>query len=320
MIGADALVDNHDAANAAGFRLRKARLGTKGHLTSHTVYSLEVELADQQSGRTGVVDAWVALHPGFGVDMTLGVQRVPLSHGATVSSARMQLPERALGPTLMADHREMGLAAGGDHDLVDLGGMGAFGLGWSLGAYNGAFGAFSRGDDNPGLLYAGRLELGLGDIGPGDADMAGGGLRVRLGVGAQLNDSSVGDTRAMAGDLRIKVMGASLVAAHLRDVTEPGTQPEAEVLRAADVARQSSWVQVGYMVWPGHMEAAFRFEMLDDSDAADDAGDVRLYTGGLNYYVRGDRLKVQAAFVRRQEMKGPAVDNDALVISTQARF
>ena len=322
-IGEDALVDNHDPANAAGFRLRRARIGAKGHITRRSVYSLEVELADQVTGRTGVIEAWMGWYTWQNIEIAMGVQKVPFSHGSDVSSAKMQLPDRALGVGLIADHREAGLSVSGDHDLVELqmgGGPTAFNVGYTLGVYNGSFGAFSRGDDNKGLLSAGRLTLGIGDIGQSEADLDGGPLRIRLGVGAMLNDSSVGDIKAMAGDLRLKIMGISLTVAHIQDVTKPSTRPDVQVLRAAEIRRRSHWAQLGYMVWPGRLEAAFRIEMLDDSDAADDAGDVRVYTGSLNYFLRGERMKVQAAFIRRQEMEGPAVDNDAAIISSQVSF
>ena len=51
--------------------------------------------------------------------------------------------------------------------------------------------------------------------------------------------------------------------------------------------------QAGYYVIPKKLEVAARYSTLDpDDNVSDDIG--REYTGGINYYFRGHRSKIQA--------------------------
>ncbi|MFN3532688.1 MAG: porin [Candidatus Brocadia sp.] len=53
------------------------------------------------------------------------------------------------------------------------------------------------------------------------------------------------------------------------------------------------FTQAGYFVIPKRLEVAARYSMLEpDKDVSDDIG--REYTGGINYYFRGHRSKIQA--------------------------
>lgn len=319
LLGDDAKVADLDPANAEGFRLRRARLDVDGQLVRTVPYGLQVELADQVTGRTGLLDAWLAWKPDDALGFTLGVHKVPFAAGNEVSSAKLQLPDRPLTIQTLADFRELGVSVGGE--VFD--GM----IGYDVGAFNGSFGQFTRGDDNPGLLFAGRLEAGFGDIGETEADLEGGGPRVRLGGGAFHNDSSTVVQRGWTADLRAKLAGVSLVVAYLQDHTEPIERPTAAIAVDAGVDRSATYAQLGLAVGPlaglallRGLEVAGRFELLDDNHALTDGGDALLATGAVSWYFADPRLKLQAAYTRKHERHGPAVDNDALVLSTLVRF
>jgi len=322
VLGDKAKVADRDPANAAGFRLRRARLELSGHIVKTVPYTLQVELADQVARSTGILDAAVSWLPLSEAVFTLGVHKVPFSVGQNVSSKYLQFHDRALAVQTMADFRELGLSIGGEA----LGGI----LGYQAGVYNGSNGQFTWGDDNPGLLYAGRLEAGYGDIGETEADLEGGGGRARVGGGGYYNDSATAVKWGYTADLRVKAFGVSVVVAYIQDSSEPAQQPDATTGQDAEVERRATYGQLGVALGrlPGltgirplaPVELAFRLEMLDDNHALTDGGDVWLYTGALNYYFDEQRLKLQAAYVRKQEQHGPVVENDALVLSAMVRF
>jgi len=320
-VGDDAKVSDWDPADSAGFRLRRARLSLDGKVSCHVPFGLQVELADQASGRTGLLDAWTAWEIVPEAVVTVGVHKVPYSAGQEVSSKYLQLPDRPLTVLTMADFRELGVSVGGE--VLD--GLLSYGAGF----YNGSGGLFTRGDDNPGLLTAARIEGGLGEIGETEADLTGGGLRFRLGAGAFYNDSATNLHHGLTGDLRLKVMGASLTVALLADRSEPIPRPETSTDENAVVDRYGYYVQAGYVIgtlpglrereWLKGLEVVVRYEDLDD-DAAITEGDVVLFSGGLSWVLPGRRVTVQAVYIRKHEKEGLAWDNDAVVLSSMVRF
>ena len=291
-----------------------------GHATERTVFGLQLELADQPSGRTGVLDAWIGWYVGPELQVRFGVQRVPYAGGDQLSSARLQMPDRPLAILSMADFRDMGVTLGGKA----LGGR----LRYKAGVFNGSDGHFTLGDDNPGLLYAARVEGVIGDLGKSEADLSGGDLRLAVGVGSYNNKASTHDRLGLALDLRLKMMGLSFTLGHLHDVSTPIPVPTRSTDAVAEVVRSATYGQLGYMLMPARLEIAFRIELIDDNAALSDVGDATLFEAGLSYYLKKGRMKVQLAYRHRSELDAapqagiivPELANDAVIVSSQVRF
>jgi phosphate-selective porin len=74
-------------------------------------------------------------------------------------------------------------------------------------------------------------------------------------------------------------------------------------------------VEASTFVWPELVELAVRWERVDINKETELFGDQQIITGGVNWYVRGHRLKVQAHYLHRDELGAIELDNDAVILS-----
>jgi phosphate-selective porin len=61
----------------------------------------------------------------------------------------------------------------------------------------------------------------------------------------------------------------------------------------AELELNGWYVQGGYFLKNRHIEPAFRFDLIDKNDDKDD-DQTKIFTGGINWYIEGHALKVQA--------------------------
>jgi len=156
-VGDDALLENLDPAQDAGFRVRRARIGFSGRILREVSFDLlwelfnDVDLANHgQPISNRLLDATIGWHRWSWLQVEAGAGKVPFARSVLTSSAELQfaerpyyaedsdlVPERRVGATLVG---ELGM------------------LRWAGGVYNGSEG-LSLGNRFAGLLYAARLEV-----------------------------------------------------------------------------------------------------------------------------------------------------------------
>lgn len=297
-----ALVVNDDPANAAGFRLRRARIGLQGTLRSDLALKITLNPVGGADDLVHTASLEWAVHEAATIG--LGTGKVPYARSAMESSSRLRFPDRPIGTGDLSIGHRMGLTLQGS--IAD----GA--LGYVTGVYN-ATSDFAHGNANPGLLYGGRLESApLGPL----ATLTPGEFRLQIGVGGILEDGPTVNTTAYSADLHLEVARCRLRGELLVDHRAPDTKPTTPATLTGETDRQVILAEATAFLIPDTLELALRFERYDDNDAHKDHGDQQVITAGLNYYLDGHRLKAQAFYIARDETEeGFELANDAFVIS-----
>lgn len=116
------------------------------------------------------------------------------------------------------------------------------------------------------------------------------------------------DTRfglELAGDWGGTSLRAEYLQAHL-DFRQPAER---------DFTASGYYVQVGQFL-TSRIQAVIKFEQFDPNRLVLNNKDLRWTTVGVNYYIKGDRVKVMADYVFRRE-RAMAVPNDAFMIQFQ---
>lgn len=282
---------------ASTFRVRRAEIKLSGQITPQARWNLMVDLAKALTvnttsttvGGTRVVtgesvnqasrilqDASITVDLGHGVRLDAGQFKVPQSMEGLASAAALETVERAL---FVSDR-----ARGGTGDVRDIG--------------VGIRGTLARAVD-----YQAGLFNGLGEsVNATDVDRAkSAGVRatVRLPLPGlvQVGGSGALDLAARGDSAGRRRAGVELAA------TEGPVTLRSEVVALRDgTARRRGWyAHAGYRFTP-RVQAVARVDAWDpDTRRESGAADARErdYLGGVNYYVVGNNLKVQANLVRK---------------------
>jgi len=314
--GSDNLLQDGDSAERPGFRLRRGRFGVRAWAFSYLEFMVSMETADFD---VRPLDAWIAYRPFSFMGATLGAHKVPFSRFATTSSARGSLIERPLSVDALAPYRQMGVTLHGE--------IGAGLASYSLGVYNGldrhtnfhdgyVENAVFQGNRFNKISVAGRLSLKpLGTVGPDIADLDEGGLRIGVGMSVLHNEGATTRTTAWAADLILKVAGFHFIAEYLADTSEPAIRPTTPQTIPAQADRFGLIAEAGYMILPAQLGVSGRFEWFDDDENVENSGDQIVATGGIQYYWHRHHFKASLDYTHREELAGPALDNDTLLLS-----
>ena len=307
--GPDARAARLDAADGRGFRLRRARLALRGNPSAPATFAVRLELGDDPTAGSPLLDAWGQWTVDPRLRLRLGVQRVPFDVATSVPATHLQLPERALSTLTLGERRELGLVA--DVRLLD--GR----VRYQAGLFQGTDGRFTVDGDDTRPLLAVRVTAAHGRVGPSEADLAGGALRLSVGLGGSVGGLFGRHPWGLAADVRMKAGGLSVTAAHLRDGDGAGQ------------SRTGSYLQVGWLLVPPRLEVAVRAETVDDATVVSDTGDARAYAVALTWYIEeaagAGGPVVQAAFHHREELDRDrvgvvALDNDSALLSLRLPF
>ncbi len=313
-----------------GFTLARAGLGIDGFIpmgdlqgASQIDYALSVGVGSPYDVLTPripdvqIVDAfgrW-ALPTGLGVtSLALGVQRIPFTREALMSSAHLVFQERSVTAAWLAPGREAGAILGQSLTFSDA--TDGPQLLLRLGAFNGNEDIF--GDTDPGLLASGRLELIVGDT--YRTWSAAKEPALGVGVAGMVDDELATTTTSLGADLiarysLVTVMGevvSSRVALGETDVVDPGL---------VDGVSRLGWLGQLSVYLPFDddqgVELAGRFATFDDDVDIDNAGDVGILHAGATWRSPLPRLDVGVGFIHRMETD--EVANDTIRIWTQVR-
>lgn len=326
-----------------GFQLARARFGFTGRLparpdqNSVIDYALAVGIGTPfdntitATDSVGLVDAFArySVRSEIGpTTLALGLMKVPYSRDVLMSSADLVFQERAVGPNLIANQRDVGALASQTLVLSDAE-EDAPQIVFHLGAFNGNGDVL--GDDDPGLMWAGRVELLRGETyrtwNPA------GGTAYGLAVSGLLDDALATRTVGWNVDGLLR-LGPWSINGELGSVT---LTPTDATIGIPDVLAQTtrySWV-AGTSYWIGldggldddapanargqGIEIAVRASSFDDNARLSDNGDVLIVHGGAIWRNPLPFLDVGAGYIHRAELGGRAIRNDTVRLWTQIR-
>jgi hypothetical protein len=310
-----------DAELRQTFQVRRARLGSTGHLVSPFLkYRLELSVGPrevntrdgvpQTSPLLDVVVDWQRLRD---VNVRLGQYKVPFDRQRIIPFFKLQFIDRALTDAEFTFDRDVGV----DLHSSDLFGLGA--VRYNLGVFTGdGRNSFELG--NLGLTYVARVELfpfGLFDD-YSEVDFERGGLRASIGaaylsirdaprdrgiLGATPADGGTTDMQVATVDLLLKLEGWSiLAAAFLREGSRnPGALvDDAGAPLAVAPSRDGTGllVQGGYLLPFLPLELAGRYAIVDGTSERGHDGLLRAeeFAAAVNYYFAQHQLKLQANY------------------------
>ena len=297
------------------FRLRRARITLAGDYKEQFEFKVEGDF-EQSDGlssatRTGfsATDIFVNWHAIPEANFKVGQWKAPFGLEQITPDATIFTIERSLPTGALTPERQLGVMLWGkpltnalpeQKDLVT----------YYAGMFNGNGRNFNTNDNNE-FMYVGRLELlpFKGTIMGQEASLKIAGdylfsrdatgtnisppLNLRVGTDGSLSSytlTSPDERHAYSFDAWLKVGPFDLIAEYLHEnVRSHGG------IFFPEFDASGYYVQGSYFLIPKKLQAVVKWESLDPGQVAND--NIHSITGGLNYYIHGDGIKVMADYV-----------------------
>ena len=303
---ADAL-DKGDARFGSAndrFYLRRAHINASGKFLEDFDFRMELELAGtlgESSGTRGqLTDGYIhwSRHPF--AQVRAGQFKTGYGYEQLASDPKLLSIERSLPNDRLTLGRQIGVQVGGDFFSKT--------LSYATGVFNGS-GVNTSANDNDAFTWTGRVSgvAWQGKIGAQDS-------RVTLGANAYATkdaslagqasefgfDTTPGGTRdnlftgqrSGAGiDAQFKFGSLDLWAEYLRTRFEPGSD-----VPFATFDADGWYLMAGYMIVPAEWQALLKFESFDPNRRIH-GNSTDVWTLGLNYFLKGDDLKLMANYL-----------------------
>ena len=310
------------------FRLRRARIYLTGDFAEHFDFKMEGEFEQSDvtltvrnligqtiasnSTRTafGATDIWANWHQFPEFQIKAGQYKAPFGLEQITPDTRLFLTERSQVTSALTPERQVGVEVWGKPfttlfpDLVT----------YRLGMFNGN-GRNNVVNDNDEFMYAGRVEFQ-----PWKGKVADQDLWLRLGANAFSSRDASGTVLSPAGTLRVNSDGAlssftapsaaereawgldatfhwgpfNLIGEYLSESFESRTA-NGVVPAFREFNAEGYYVEGSYLLVPKKLQVVTKYEHFNPGQIIDDNLDS--ITGGVNYYIHGDDLKLMANYI-----------------------
>jgi phosphate-selective porin OprO/OprP len=297
------------------FRLRRARITLTGDFAEQFDFKVEGDF-EQSDGlssatRTGFssTDIFINWHGIPEANLRVGQWKAPFGLENLTPDAQIFTIERSLPTGAIVPERQLGVMLWGkpltntlpeQKDLVT----------YYAGMFNGNGRNFNTNDNNQ-FMYVGRLELlpFKGKLMGQDASLKIAGdylfsrdqtgtnlspaLNLRVGPDGSLSSytlTSPGERRSYSFDAWLKIGPFDLIGEYLHENVRPRG-----VATFTEFEPNGYYVQGSYFLIPKKLQAVVKWESLDPGQVSDDG--IHSITGGLNYYIHGDGIKLMADYV-----------------------
>jgi phosphate-selective porin len=309
------------------FRVRRARINVVGDFAQQFDFKLEGEFAQSDvtltvrdaTGRTlaanstrtsfGGLDLWANWHQFPEFQIKVGQYKAPFGFEQISSDPKLFTLERSQVTSALTPERQVGVQIWGKPlasafpEQKDL-------LTYYAGIFNGNGRNISV-NDNDQYMFAGRLEMQpwKGKISEAEAWL-------KFGANAFSSRDASGTVLSPAGTLRVNSDGSlstfvapsaaertgygfdalfhlgpfDLIGEYLSESYEP--RP---ALGFPDFRADGFYVQGTYFIIPKKLQLFTKYESFNPGQLAND--DLSSITGGLNYYIHGDDLKIMAHYI-----------------------
>ncbi len=290
------------------FRLRRARINLSGEFAENFDFKIE---GDFENSDTDIFINW---HQFPEAQIKVGQWKAPFGLEQITPDTKLFMIERSLPTVALTPERQIGVQLWGKPfanvwpDQKDL-------VTYYAGIFNGN-GRNVNTNDNNNFMYVGRLELL-----PWHGKLLGQESSLKLGGDVLNSRDDTGTNIAPSGNLKVNADGSlssfslpgaaertgwsldawlnigpfDLIGEYLsEDVngrTVSGVAPG-----FADFDPSGWYVQGTYFLIPKKLQAAVRWEELDPDQVASGDG-IRSITGGLNYYIHGDAIKLMVNYI-----------------------
>jgi hypothetical protein len=307
--------------------VRRARLAVEGYLFDEAIeYELQLGFAgrDLDSNGSAVLDAYVNLAYLRDLNLKVGQFKIPFERSNLISSSSLQFVDRSRIVGELSEDRDRGIALHSD-DLFGMDGL----LGYNLGIFSGE--GRGRVPAPGGFLYVARVDVrpfgAFDDYKEGDLARSEK-PRLALGGAVSYNQNAIrkGGTRGsvfqalalfddfegfdylgLTADAVFKWNGLSLFGEFAWRDAQGDDVFRADLEGVTTTVRpENTWgwfIQAGQMIGP-NWEVVARYDEQhalagsDEGFVEDLLGAGRSAGAGVNWYVHGHSLKVQADYFR----------------------
>ncbi|MBA2270389.1 MAG: hypothetical protein H0W20_07315 [Chthoniobacterales bacterium] len=311
------------------FRIRRARINVSGDYKEEFDFKLEGEFTQSDvgftvrdaSGRTlgsnsnrtafGATDLFANWHRFPELNVKVGQYKAPFGLEQLTSDTKLFTPERSLVTTALTPERQIGVMLWGK-PLTNLWPEQKDLLSYSVGVFNGTGRNISTNDNNE-FMYVGRLEVmavkskilnqevgvKFGANALSSRDEAG---TTISGAERENSDGSLtgftlpsaAERSAYGADASVRVGPFDFVGEYISQRvgtrTVNGIAPLFTGFRA-----DGYYLQGSYFVIPKKLQLVTKWESFNPGQLVDD--DIHSITAGVNYYLKGDDLKLLANYI-----------------------
>jgi phosphate-selective porin OprO/OprP len=296
------------------FRLRRTRINLAGDYKDQFEFKVEGDFSQSDglspNTRTGfsATDIFIIWHGVPEANFKVGQWKAPFGLEQITPDATIFTIERSLPTGALTPERQIGVMLWGKPltnalpDQKDL-------VTYYAGVFNGNGRNFNTNDNNE-FMYVGRVELlpFKGQWMGQDASLKIAGdylfsrdqtgtnispaLNLRVGPDGSLSSytlTSPDERHAYSFDAWLKIGPFDLIAEYLHE----NVRPRGITFREFDAS--GYYVQGSYFLIPKKLQAVVKWESLDPGQVSND--NIHSITGGLNYYIHGDGIKLMADYV-----------------------
>ncbi len=300
------------------FRLRRARINLTGDFAENFDFKVEGDFENNDglnSGRTAfeATDIFVNWHQFPEAQVKLGQWKAPFGLEQTTPDTTLYVIERSLPTGAITPERQIGVQLWGKPfasvwpDGKDL-------LTYYAGIFNGN-GRNTTVNDNNNFMYVGRLEstlfkakmwgqdsyLKLGADVLNSRDDKGTNISQTLNLLVNSDGSlspfvlpGADERTAWSVDAWLKLGPFDLIGEYLEEYVNGRTVNGAPP-GFADFTTNGYYITAGYFLFPKKLQAVVQWQDLNPGQKGNDG--IHSITGGLNYYIHGDDIKLMVDYI-----------------------
>ncbi len=317
------------------FRLRRTRINITGDFAEQFDFKVEGDF-EQSDGlssatRTGfsATDIFINWHRFPEANVKVGQWKAPFGLENLTPDPLIFTIERSLPTGAIAPERQIGVMLWGkplanaspeQKDLVT----------YYAGIFNGNGRNFNNNDNNE-FMYVGRIELMpfKGQLMGQDASLKLAGdyfysrdetgtnispaLNLRVNADGSLTSytlTSPDERHAYSFDAWLKIGPFDLIGEYFNEKVSP------RGITFREFEASGYYVQGSYFLLPKKLQAVVKWESLDPGQVSNDG--IHSITGGLNYYIHGDGIKLMANYVHTWSDFREAIRNSATTSSMKS--
>ena len=298
------------------FRLRRARINLTGDFAEQFDFKIEGDFENSDglnSSRTAFegTDIFVNWHQFPWAQIKVGQWKAPFGLEQTTPDTSLYIIERSLPTGAITPERQLGIQLWGKPlasiwpEQKDL-------LTYYAGIFNGN-GRNITNNDNNNFMYVGRLEstlfkskmwgesyLKLGADVLNSRDDAGTNISQTLNLKVNADGSlspftlpTAAERTAWSVDAWLKLGPFDLIGEYLEEYVNGRTVNG--VPGMPDFTTNGYYITAGYFLIPKKLQLAVQWQDLNPGQKGSDG--IRSITGGLNYYIHGDDIKLMVNYI-----------------------
>jgi len=300
------------------FRLRRARINLTGDFAENFDFKVEGDFENSDglnSGRTAfeATDIFVNWHQFPEAQVKLGQWKAPFGLEQITPDTTLYVIERSLPTGAITPERQIGIQLWGKPfasvwpDGKDL-------LTYYAGIFNGN-GRNTTVNDNNNFMYVGRLEstlfkakmwgqdsyLKLGADVLNSRDDKGTNISQTLNLLVNSDGSlspfvlpGADERTAWSVDAWLKLGPFDLIGEYLEEYVN-GRAVNGATSGFADFTTNGYYITAGYFLFPKKLQAVVQWQDLNPGQKGNDG--IHSITGGLNYYIHGDDIKLMVDYI-----------------------